>query len=835
MDAAGNVSGTATANIATAACPDTTPPSTPTGLATSAVGQTSATLSWTASTDNVAVTGYRVYRGGSQVATPTGTSFSFTGLNCATTYTLGVAAVDAAGNVSGTATTSVTTTACPDTTPPSTPTGLATSAVGQTSATLSWTASTDNVGVTGYRVYRGGSQVATSAGTSYVYSGLSCGQSYIFGVAAVDAASNVSSTASTTVTTSACPDTTPPSTPAGLSAGSVGQTSVPLSWNASTDNIGVTGYRLFQNGSQVGTTLSPSYIFGGLSCGTAYSLGVAAVDGAGNVSGTASTVVTTSTCGDTAAPSVPSGLAVSSLGQTSATFSWSASTDNVAVTGYRVFVNVSQIGSTAATSYGVTGLSCGTSYSFGVAAFDAAGNLSSQATISASTAACAGGGGGTANLFVASSGSDSTCSRSSSPLAFGSAGGHVCASFDKACHLASGGDTVIVEDGTYAAQDLGDCTGPSSIVTFRTEPGHECPYSALTPASQLPAQSSDTSCPVTINGSLDLQSSYRGAPAASPLKNLTFVGMYAKQLWSVYAHNITFSHMAATFFYIVSSDGITVDHGDFGNVFNGDCSVVAGRGPGTPDSSNVTIRGNIIHDSMRLTSAQGHPDGLFIQGLNGGVIDGNVFYRDAVLPLYLNSVAGGSIQNIVITNNVIHDVVDMTDTGSSTKSASKGNLAQQTLSLGDNSLTNVTVAFNSISGFIRRQDNTPGGSGTGPTSNLRVYGNVAYGMLWQSGQWGCGNNTSYDYNVWFGAEAALCGTHDSTDADPFTTDDSWSSQNQVTPGNYAVAAGTKPIGFVPVSWCSAHAGICPATDVTGAARPNAGHTPAVNAGAYENR
>ena len=100
------------------------PPSTPTGLATSAVGATSATLSWTASTDNVAVTGYRLFQGGSQVGTSATTSFGYTGLTCATTYTLGVAAVDAAGNVSGTATKSVTTAACPDTTPPSTPVGL---------------------------------------------------------------------------------------------------------------------------------------------------------------------------------------------------------------------------------------------------------------------------------------------------------------------------------------------------------------------------------------------------------------------------------------------------------------------------------------------------------------------------------------------------------------------------------------------------------------------------------------------------------------------------------------------------------------------------------------
>ena len=129
-----------------------------------------------------------MFRDGTQVGTPATTSFSFTGLTCGTTYTLGVAAVDAAGNVSGTATKSLTTDACPDTTPPSTPTGLTVGSQGRPSLSLSWTASTDNVGVTGYRMFQGGTQVGTPGTTSYAFTGLSCGTTYSLGVAAVDAA-----------------------------------------------------------------------------------------------------------------------------------------------------------------------------------------------------------------------------------------------------------------------------------------------------------------------------------------------------------------------------------------------------------------------------------------------------------------------------------------------------------------------------------------------------------------------------------------------------------------------------------------------------------------------
>ena len=80
--------------------PDTTPPSTPTNLTATATSSSQINLTWTASTDNVGVTGYKVFRNGTQVATPNGTSFSDTGLAAATTCAYTVAAYDAAGNTS---------------------------------------------------------------------------------------------------------------------------------------------------------------------------------------------------------------------------------------------------------------------------------------------------------------------------------------------------------------------------------------------------------------------------------------------------------------------------------------------------------------------------------------------------------------------------------------------------------------------------------------------------------------------------------------------------------------------------------------------------------------
>ncbi|SEE01333.1 Por secretion system C-terminal sorting domain-containing protein [Tenacibaculum sp. MAR_2010_89] len=89
---------------------------------------------------------------------------------------------------------------------------------------------------------------------------------------------------------------------------------------------------------------------------------------------------------DTQAPSAPSSLVAASIAQTTLTLNWTASTDNVGVTGYDVFRGSTKIGSTTtATSYNVTGLTANTAYSFTVKAKDAAGNVSSSSNTASVT------------------------------------------------------------------------------------------------------------------------------------------------------------------------------------------------------------------------------------------------------------------------------------------------------------------------------------------------------------------------------------------------------------------------------------------------------------------
>ena len=410
-DAAGNRSAAADLTAGTDAClaappappaptPDTTPPSMPGALAVSNVTQTSMNLQWAASTDNVGVTAYDVYRNSSKVASVTSTSSSQSGLVCGATYQYEVRARDAAGNASQPARASVATAACAtptpppspappaDTTPPSQPTGLAVSGVTRTSLSLTWAPSSDNVAVTGYRALVNGTPNGTTGQPGMTVSGLTCGTGYTIEVEAYDAAGNRSSRASAVASTSACADTQPPSAPTNVVTTNRTSTSIALSWNPSSDNVGVSGYGLYRGGASAGTSSTPNAVFTGLACNTNYTLAVDAYDAAGNRSTQTAVMVSTTACADTAPPSAPTGLAASNVTQTGLSLSWNASSDNTGVTGYDVYRNGTKMATATTTSASQTGLACGTAYTFGVIARDAAGNSSTQASLQASTAAC---------------------------------------------------------------------------------------------------------------------------------------------------------------------------------------------------------------------------------------------------------------------------------------------------------------------------------------------------------------------------------------------------------------------------------------------------------------
>jgi chitodextrinase len=285
-----------------------------------------------------------------------------------------------------------------DTQPPSTPAGLTATVVSSSQINLSWTASTDNVGVTGYLVERcqgngcsNFAQIATATSTTFSNSGLSASTSYTYRIRATDAAGNLSAYSSTaSATTSASGDTTPPSAPTNLSA-TVGATVANLTWTASTDNVGVTGYRIERcqgsacsNFTQIGTSSTNAFTDTGLTSATTYKYRVRATDAAGNLS-SYSNIATVST---TTALNPPSGLFVLAASSTEIDLAWSAASGGAGGISYLVercsgtgCSNFTQIGAPATTSYNTSGLSPSTSYSYRVRATDSLGDLSAYTSV----------------------------------------------------------------------------------------------------------------------------------------------------------------------------------------------------------------------------------------------------------------------------------------------------------------------------------------------------------------------------------------------------------------------------------------------------------------------
>jgi acid phosphatase type 7 len=171
-----------------------------------------------------------------------------------------------------------------DTTPPTAPANLTATAVSPSQVNLSWDASTDNVGVAGYKVYRDGVFLASTSTTSYSDTTVQGGTSHSFTVYAYDAAGNISPPSNTaTVTTPT--DTQPPTTPTGLAATVVSASQVNLTWNAATDDTGVAGYTVYRNGSPIATTSganATSYSDTSVASATTYAYTVDAFDGTGN-------------------------------------------------------------------------------------------------------------------------------------------------------------------------------------------------------------------------------------------------------------------------------------------------------------------------------------------------------------------------------------------------------------------------------------------------------------------------------------------------------------------------------------------------------------------------
>ncbi|MFN3257621.1 MAG: fibrinogen-like YCDxxxxGGGW domain-containing protein [Ilumatobacter sp.] len=359
---------------------DNLAPTMPTSLAASVDGDGLVVLSWDPSFDDVGVDVYRVLRNGVELALVPGdeTSIEIDDL-AAGPHWLQVQAVDAADNASFRTPPVRIDIAGPDTqrpTQPGTPNATVDPATDVIS--FSWLASTDDTAVEGYVVRRNLVEVAAvDSSTLTVELDLGVGGHFLQ-VEAFDVAGNVSArTTPVFVEIDDGVDTQMPSTPTDLVATEAADGTIDVSWSASTDDVGVTSYEIQRNNVEVlvvdGATTSAN--LAGLGGGSHW-IQVRAIDAAGNQSFKTSPVRVDVVGLDTTPPSPPGELDVTVEADGTLSVSWTASTDNVAVTEYRVLRNLVEVAVVdAATLTTSLDLGSGTHW-IQLQAADAAGNLS---------------------------------------------------------------------------------------------------------------------------------------------------------------------------------------------------------------------------------------------------------------------------------------------------------------------------------------------------------------------------------------------------------------------------------------------------------------------------
>ena len=346
-------------------------PAAPTGLASSGVTATDATITWAPSSG---ATGYSVLRDGVAVGTTSTATFSATGLTAGTTYSFTVAATNTGGTSAASSALAVTT--LPNA--PAAPTGLASSGVTASGVTVSWSAVS---GATSYQVFRGSTLIASPTGTSVTDSGLAASTAYSYTVKAVNTGGTSTASPALAVTTSAATPTTPDA-PTGLAASGLTATTVTLTWNAVA---GAASYDVYYNGSWINWSTTPSITLTGLVAGSTHSFQVLTKVSA-SVYSARSTALAVTMPSTVTVPAAPTGLASSSVSMTSATISWTAVSG---ATGYQVYRGSTLVGSPSAATYGDSGLTASTAYSYTVKATNSAGASPASAALAVTTAASA--------------------------------------------------------------------------------------------------------------------------------------------------------------------------------------------------------------------------------------------------------------------------------------------------------------------------------------------------------------------------------------------------------------------------------------------------------------
>jgi chitodextrinase len=316
--------------------------------------------------------------------------------------------------------------------------------------------------------------------------------------------------------------------------------------------------------------------------------------------------------GDTQAPTAPGGLAKAASTGTSVSVSWNASTDNVGVTGYGLYSNGTSTGSTTSTTATFSGLTCGTTYTLAVDAFDKAGNRSAKSSISAATSACTTPPSGSASVFVSPSGSDSNPCTQSAP----------CGSFDRAYRVAGSGATVQVAGGSYGTQDINPDASKTSAndVVFQPAPG-----ASVTVGS------------VDVNGADHLE-----------IRDMRISGGWHTMDGTT---DVTFRNIVGASFYIDSGSAISVIGGSYGPDTDLDNAQIRSACSSCATPSNILIDGVYFHDARITPGSDAHVECLQVGDINGLTVRNSTFVNCETHNIFISPWWTATVKDVLLENN----------------------------------------------------------------------------------------------------------------------------------------------------------------------------------------
>jgi hypothetical protein len=437
---------------------------------------------------------------------------------------------------------------------------------------------------------------------------------------------------------------------------------------------------------------------------------------------------------DKTPPSKPTGLAVTATTDTTVSLTWNQTTDNVGVIGYDLYRGKVRLDSTTGLTYTVTGLTCGTSYLFGVAALDAASNHSVEASVAGSTANCSTPPPpppplpppppppppppGTADLYIAPSGSDSSPCTQTAP----------CKTFNRAYSVAQLGQTVEVAGGTYPGETMRAApkTGGTGVVSFR-------------PAAGASA---------TMSGDLTVR-----GPNHIQVSDMTMGGYYI----SGGTTDFTSRNVTLTTLFVRWASYVSIIGGSVGGTCDGTSETV-GNDPDSQRTTHVLIDGVLFHDITRACNTSSHIECLFVQGASYVTIRNSKFRDCDVMDMFFHSINGATPpDNVVIENNWFDDpggysIMFRSDTGQV--------------------LTNYTLRYNSfLSSFFAE--------GPGTWTNFDVVGNIS-----PMNPWACVTGITYSHNVF---SNTTCGPSDLQAAPGFVNPGGFDLH--LAPGSAAIDTG----------------------------------------------